>query len=149
MNITSTVFKNGETIPKKYTQFGEDINPPLQFLDVPEQAKSLVLIMDDPDVPDYAPVDVWDHWTVFNIPPNISMIPERWDVEGVRGVGTRNMKEYSGPKPPDREHRYFFKLYALDVMLDLQEGVTKAVVEKAMEGHIIEKVELIGLCKPQ
>ena len=149
MKITSAAFEHQGMIPIKYTQWGEDVNPPLSILDVPEEAVSLALLVDDPDVPEYAPVDIWDHWVVFNIPPAITKIPEDWEVQGVRGIGTRKHLEYSGPKPPDREHRYFFKLYALDVMLDLPEGATKSAVEQAMQGHIIEQAELIGRCAPQ
>ena len=139
MKITSSAFRNGETIPLKYTQFGEDISPPIQFSEAPEGTATFVLIMDDPDVPDFAPVDVWDHWVVYDIPATVRELPEDWNVEGTRGVGTREFKDYSGPKPPDREHRYFFKLYALSEKLGLPEGATKAEVEQAMEGKILEK----------
>ena len=149
MKLTSSVFDHQGTIPMKYTQWGEDINPPLSISQVPEQAVSVVLILDDPYVPEYALVDVWDHWVVFNIPPSITEIPEGWEVQGVRGIGTRKHLEYSGPKPPDREHRYFFKLYALDTILSLPEGSTKYEVEQAMQGHVIEQVELIGRSAPQ
>ncbi len=149
MQITSPVFNQGQTIPRKYTQFAEDISPPLEITNIPEGTISLALIVDDPDVPEYAPVDVWDHWTVFNIPPHITSIPENWEVEGVKGKGTRGYLDYSGPKPPDREHRYFFKLYALSKMLDLPEGASKKEVEEAMEGAIIKKAELIGVYAPE
>lgn len=149
MKLTSPAFEHQGVIPTKYTQWGEDINPQLHVSGVPEEAVSLVLIMDDPDVPDDAPVDVWDHWVVFNIPSSVAEIPEHWGVQGVRGIGTRQSLTYSGPKPPDREHRYFFKLYALDAILDLPEGSTKSEVEQAMQGQVIEQAELIGRCAPQ
>lgn len=149
MQLTSTAFKNGEMIPKKYGLDFENVNPPLSIEDVPEAARSLVLIMDDPDVPKEAGVPVWDHWIVFNMAPNLREIVERWDVEGVRGKGTRGELEYTGPRPPDREHRYFFKLYALDTTLDLDEGVSKQDVLRAMKGHVIEEAELVGRFAPQ
>ena len=148
MKLTSTAFENGETIPQKYGRDFANVNPPLSIEDVPEGAKSLVLIMDDPDVPAAAGVDVWDHWVVYNVSPLTTQIVENWNVEGMSGVGTRGEKAYGGPRPPDREHRYFFKLYALDTELDLPEGSTKAQVEKAMEGHVLEKAKLMGRFAP-
>ncbi len=141
MEIKSSVFDNNQRIPEKHTCDGQDINPPLYILDIPKNAVSLVLIMDDPD----APVGTWDHWIVFNIPPGTEDIAENEEPPGVHGKGTSNNLEYHGPCPPDREHRYFFKLYALDTELNLPEGSTKQEVEKAMQGHIIESSELIGL----
>lgn len=141
LQLTSSVFVNNSAIPSKYTCDGDDVNPSLAIARVPEGAKSLVLIMDDPD----APVGMWDHWVVFNIPPSVSEIAEGEEPQGVHGKGTSGNLGYKGPCPPDKEHRYFFKLYALDTELDLQEGVSKKDVEKAMEGHILGKAELIGL----
>lgn len=141
MKITSPVFENNKTIPSKYTCDGEDINPPLEIFNVLKGAQGLVLIMDDPD----APVGIWDHWIVFNIPPDTKKIKEGAEPEGVHGMGTSNNLKYHGPCPPGRQHRYFFKLYALDIKLNLLEGATKKEVEKAMEGHILDKTELIGL----
>jgi len=140
MQLTSTAFEQNQLIPSKYTCDGENVSPPLAIADVPEQAKSLVLIMDDPD----APVGVWDHWVAYNIPPGTSLIDEGQTPHGIMGKNTRGNLAYGGPCPPDREHRYFFKLYALDSMLDIAEGATKAEVEKAMEGHVIEQTELMG-----
>lgn len=148
MKISSPAFQNGETIPQKYGRDFENINPPLRFEDVPEGAASLVLTMDDPDVPEAVGIPVWDHWVVFNIPPNIRGIPEHWSVEGVRGKGTRGELEYGGPRPPDKEHRYFFTLYAIDAILDLPEGATKAECIDAMLGHVLEKAELMGRFAP-
>ncbi|KPJ54869.1 hypothetical protein AMJ47_02235 [Parcubacteria bacterium DG_72] len=143
MKIKSSVFENNQNIPSKYTCDGQDINPALEFSDIPENTKTLVLIMDDPD----APAGTWDHWIVFNIPTDTKEIAENEEPPGVHGKGTSNNLEYHGPCPPDREHRYFFKLYALDTELDLPEGSTKQEVEEAMQGHILDEAELIGLYK--
>ena len=120
MKLASKAFAHGESIPAKYTCDGENISPPLEISDVPSEARSLVLIMDDPDVPRNIREDgMWDHWVVFNIPPTIGDIPEASAPEGTPGKGTSGDHGYFGPCPPDREHRYFFKLYALDATLDL------------------------------
>lgn len=148
MKLTSPTFTEGGKIPSKYTCDGQNINPPLTFSDVPAKAKSLVLIMDDPDIPETAKknfnVSVWDHWVVFNIPPETREISEGKNPLGILGKNTRGNNTYGGPCPPDREHRYFFKLYALDTGLDLPEGATKAEVEKTMKGHILAEAKLIG-----
>lgn len=141
MKIDSSAFGHNQSIPSKYTCDGENINPPLTFSDVSESAKSLVLIMDDPD----APMGVWDHWFVWNIPKETISINEDLTPPGVVGKNTGGKIGYQGPCPPDRQHRYFFKLYALDTMLDIDTSATKQDLEKAMEGHILEKAELIGL----
>lgn len=142
MKIESTAFRNNEFIPKKYTCDGENVNPPLLVTDVPEDAKSLVLIMDDPDVPS----GLWVHWTVWNIDPEITEIPENsvpgGSVEGMTGSGK---KEYHGPCPPSGTHRYFFKLFALDMILDLDSSARAVDIEKEMENNIIAKAQLIGL----
>jgi hypothetical protein len=143
MKITSPVFENNQKIPPKYTCDGEDINPPLEISEVPENAKSLVLIMDDPDAIKPAG-KVWDHWLVWNIPASTRKILEGQEPEGIHGKGTSGNKKYQGPCPPDAEHRYFFKVYALDIMLDIPEGSPKSILEKAMENHVIDKGELIG-----
>ena len=140
MKISSSAFQNNSYIPSLYTCDGSDINPPLAFNDVPAETKSLVLIMDDPD----APMGVWDHWIVFNIPPVVKEIKEGNESMGVKGMTSFKKINYGGPCPPDREHRYFFKLYALDAILDLSEGSTKKEVEAAMQGHILAEAELIG-----
>jgi hypothetical protein len=101
--------------------------------------------MEDPDVPkNLRPDGMWDHWIVFNIPPDTREIPEGQEPRGTPGSGTKGNLDYFGPCPPDREHRYFFKLFALDRMLDLKEKAKKSELEKAMEGHILEKAELMG-----
>ena len=145
MKLTSTAFENQGKIPSKYTCDGANISPPLSISDVPSQAKSLVLIMDDPDVPKHLRQDgMWDHWVVFNIPASLTELKEGEEPEGTHGIGTSNNLNYYGPCPPAREHRYFFKLYALDTELKLPEKAKKQQVEKAMEGHVLAKTELMG-----
>lgn len=145
MELTSPIFKQGEKIPKKYTCDGDNINPPLEIRNVPDGAGSLALIMEDPDVPQNLRKDgMWDHWVVFNMPPNLKSIKEHEEPDGLRGVGTDGFPGYSGPCPPDREHRYFFKLFALDEKLNLPPNCAKNDVLDAMEGHIIERTELMG-----
>lgn len=145
MKVSSTAFENEGTIPVKYTCDAENINPPLTISDVPPEAKSIVLIMDDPDVPVHIREDgFWDHWVVFNIPPEITEIQEGREPEGVAGIGTSGDAHYFGPCPPDREHRYFFRLYALDKRLDLPEKTDKLTVEREMTGNVIDKAVLMG-----
>jgi len=145
MKLTSSVFKEGGIIPSVYTCEGKNINPPLEIMGQPASAKSLVLIMDDPDVPaSVRPERMYDHWIVFNMPPTTHKIEEHSVPGGVQGRNTGGKNQYTGPCPPDREHRYFFKLYALDKMLDLQAGATKKEVERAMQGHIIAQCQLMG-----
>lgn len=145
MHLTSSVFKEGAIIPSKYTCEGQNCNPPLTISDVPLSAVSLVLIMDDHDVPKALhPDGVYDHWVVFDIPPSITHIAEHSAPKGIQAKNTAGRNQYTGPCPPDREHRYFFKLYALDKMLSLHKGVTKKEVEKAMHGHIVGQCHLMG-----
>ena len=145
MKLTSPAFKEGGKIPSKYTCQGENVNPELEISGVPSNAKSLVLIMDDPDVPEFVRKDkMYDHWVVFNIPPSTSDIPENTQPSGTPGKNTGGGLTYTGPCPPDREHRYFIKLYALDTELKLQQGAAKKDVEKAMQGHILSQTQLIG-----
>ena len=144
MELSSKAFRHGEKIPLKYTCDGDDVNPELEIKGVPEKAKSLVLIMDDPDVPkDRRPDGLFVHWVVFNMPPNIKHIAEESTPIGTLGMGTMRLG-YQGPCPPDQEHRYFFKLYALDKLLTLKEGADKTEVETAMKGHIVATSELMG-----
>ena len=147
INLTSSVFEQGAMIPKQYSCDGEDISPELSWSNIPEGTKSLVLICDDPD----APMGTFDHWILFNIPSSYDGLPENYKLtnkahESIKG-GTNhfNKLDYGGPCPPDGLHRYFFKLYALDMeVLPLQEGASKEEVEKTMEGHILGKGELMG-----
>jgi len=145
MQLSSPAFKENEQIPRKYTCQGEEISPPLQIDHVPPAAKSLVLIMDDPDVPKSLRSDgMWDHWILFNILPSTKAIEEGKTPLCNIGMNTSNKNEYCGPCPPDREHRYFFKLYALDRMLSLPSGSTKNQVVKEMKGHILTECQMIG-----
>jgi Raf kinase inhibitor-like YbhB/YbcL family protein len=145
MKLSSEAFKQNGKIPSKFTCQGLDINPPLEISDVPENTQSLTLIMDDPDVPERIRKDrMWVHWVTFNIDPQTRTIKEGISTLGTIGQNTGGMSRYMGPCPPDKEHRYFFKLYALDCMLPLKEGATKEEVLKAMEGHILAQSELIG-----
>lgn len=136
----SSVFEEGQRIPDKYTCKGEDISPPMIIEGVPEGAKSLVLIMDDPD----APNGNWDHWIVFNMMPSTELIEEGENV-GKGGKNSWGRDDYGGPCPPSGTHRYIFKLYALDIELSLEEGVSKQEVEAAIEGHIIDQANLMGV----
>ncbi len=145
MKLNSPAFGHEGKIPTQYTCDGENINPPLSILEVPGATQSLVLIMEDPDVPKNLKEDgMWDHWVIFNIPPDLREILEGKEPEGTAGTGTNGEPGYYGPCPPDREHRYFFKLFALDTKLELPEGATKAEVEKAMNGHILDETHLMG-----
>lgn len=145
MKLISPAFVEGGKIPSKFTCQGENINPELQFKDVPSQAKALVLILDDPDVPEFVRKDrMYDHWVLYNIPPKTTHISENSHPPGISGKNTSGDLGYTGPCPPDREHRYFFKLYALDKILELSEGATKAQVEKAMQSHIVAEAQLMG-----
>ncbi|TSC60910.1 MAG: Raf kinase inhibitor-like protein, YbhB/YbcL family [Parcubacteria group bacterium Gr01-1014_107] len=143
IRLTSRVFAHGGIIPSKYTCDGENINPPLKIESVPSEAKSLVLIMDDPDAVKPAG-KVWDHWIVFNIPPTLTEVLEGEETQGVHGKGTGENTDYRGPCPPDGEHRYFFKAYALDTVLSLEAGAIKREVEQAIKGHIIAQGMLMG-----
>lgn len=146
MRLSSSAFKNQGIIPSLYTCEGKNYNPPLTISDVPIEAKTLVLIMDDPDVPkSRRPDGMYDHWIVYNMPAETKEIAAHSTPFGLQGRNTAGNNEYTGPCPPDREHRYFFKLYALDQALDLPVGATKKQVEQAMQGHILADCELMGL----
>jgi len=139
LKVKSSVFRHNELIPRKYTCDGEDVNPPLTIEDIPEGTQSLALIIDDPD----APMGTWDHWVVWNIPPSSREIREN-SVPGVEGINDFRKHSYGGPCPPGGTHRYFFKVYALDATLTLGANSRKKDLEKAMQGHILAKGELIG-----
>ena len=140
MKLTSPAFTEGTAIPKKYTCDGGDVIPPLVFSEVPPDAKALALVVDDPD----APVGNWDHWVVWNIPATCTGVAEGVTPEGVVGRNSWKKNSWGGPCPPDREHRYFFKLYALDATLELSRDTTKADLERAMDGHVVARTELMG-----
>ena len=145
MKLTSTAFEQGGKIPSKYTCDGQNINPPLEISGIPAQTKSLALIMDDPDVPEWVRKDrMYVHWVIVDMPPATQKIPENSTPPGTVGRNTAGKSIYTGPCPPDREHRYFFKLYALDIQLKLDSSATKEQVEKTMAGHILAQTELMG-----
>lgn len=146
LKLTSPAFELGGVIPARYTCDGEDISPPLVIAGVPEAAQSLVLLVDDPDVPRSVREDgLWVHWVMWNIDPEIAGIDEDSVPPGaVQGTTTAGVTKYGGPCPPDREHRYFFKLYALDTTLALPETAIEIDLEQAMEGHVIGLAELMG-----
>lgn len=141
LQVTSTAFSTGGMIPSQYTCDGANVNPPLDIQGIPEQAKSLALIVDDPD----APSGTWVHWVVWNIP--VTEFIEENTVPGKEGLNDFKKHHYGGPCPPSGTHRYFFKVYALDALLDLPDNTKKAGLEKAMEGHIVASGELMGVYK--
>ena len=150
LSLMSPVFTHQGAIPKNYTCQGKDISPALRWDGAPKGTQSLALIIDDPDAPDpAAPKRVWVHWVLYNIPANANGLPEGVTATtlpaGTR-EGTNDWERvgYGGPCPPIGRHRYFHKLYALDTVLPDLRQPTKAVLEKAMEGHVLEQVELIG-----
>ncbi len=148
--LSSPAFHDLEVIPARYTCDGDELSPPLAWAGVPSGTKSLALIVDDPDAPDpAAPKRTWVHWVLGNIPPDTTGLPE--------GVGGRDLPSgtieglndwkragYGGPCPPIGRHRYFFKLYALDITLEGLAAPTKAKLEKAMEGHVLGTTQLVG-----
>lgn len=142
MELTSSAFSNGGLIPAKYTCNGDDLSPPLEWGGAPAKTKSFALLMDDPD----APIGTVDHWVVFNIPASTTSLAEGITdyPEGSKLGSNFSKKGYGGPCPPDREHRYFLRLYAVDTILDLEPGVSKADVLAALKGHILEEAELMG-----
>ncbi len=153
LSLSSSVFKEGGVIPLKYTCEGDDVAPPLEWKGTPENAQSLVLIVDDPDAPDPdAPMMTWVHWVVYNLPADVTGLPEGATAE-ILPVGTgQGLNDwhnigYGGPCPPIGRHRYYFKLYALDTALEKLESPTKVEVETAMQGHVIAQAELIGTYK--
>ena len=150
LTITSAVFQHNGAIPARYTCDGDDISPPLDWSDVPDDAKSLALIVDDPDAPDpAAPKMTWVHWVLYNIPPGTTGLAEAiasTDLPAGTLEGLNDWKRagYGGPCPPIGTHRYFHKLYALDDVLPDLGQPTKAQVEQTMRGHILDQTELIG-----
>jgi len=143
MKLT-TVFEHNKNIPSIYTCDGEDLAPELNISDVPGGTKELVLIVDDPD----APMGTWVHWLVYNIPANTTKIDAKNLPQGSKqGITDFGRIGWGGPCPPSGTHRYFFKLYAINEVLGLKEGLTKSQLEHAIKGHVIEQDELIGLYK--
>lgn len=148
IELTSPAFESGGPIPDQYGYNERNVNPPLDIASIPDDAAALVLIMDDPDAVEPAG-KVWDHWVVWNIDPDTTRIPEGWDAaDAVVGENDFGETGYGGPSPPDREHTYRFKLYALDATLDLPAESTKEEVGRAMEGHIVAQTQLEGTYAP-
>jgi Raf kinase inhibitor-like YbhB/YbcL family protein len=150
LRITSPAYADGAAMPAKYTCEGDDISPPLQWSGVPGGTQSLVLIIDDPDAPDpKAPRRTYVHWVLYDLPADSSGLPEDANSKGLPAgtkVGINDWKraDYGGPCPPIGRHRYFHKLYALDTKLTALSQPTKADIEAAMAGHVLEKAELVG-----
>jgi Raf kinase inhibitor-like YbhB/YbcL family protein len=150
LTLESSAFAHGGSIPAKYTCDGQDVSPPLAWLGVPDAAKSLALIVDDPDAPDpKAPKRVWVHWVLYNLPPQDGGLTQGAKGEALPAIAVEGTNDwprvgYGGPCPPIGRHRYFFKLFALDTVLPNLGKATKADVEKAIQGHIIEQAELMG-----
>ncbi len=140
MKIISSVFQQGGNIPSKFSCDGANTNPPLQISDVPPEAKSLVLIVDDPD----APSGLFTHWAVWNISPQIITIAEGSTPKGVQGTNDFGKSGYGGPCPPSGAHRYYFKIFALDRELDLPSGAKRSQLDAAMKGHVVAQGELMG-----
>lgn len=151
MKLTSPSFKNQGDIPKKHTCDGQDISPALAWADAPQGTKSFVLIVDDPDAPDPAnPRMTWVHWVLYNLPAGAGSLPEGVKEKDLpkgtlQGLNDWKKTGYGGPCPPIGKHRYFHKLYALDIVLPDLKQPTKSKLEKAMEGHVLSKTELVGL----
>ena len=150
MQLTSAAFRNNESIPEQYTCEGKNISPPLAWTGAPPGTRSFVLIVDDPD----APHGVWTHWVVFDLPADTTSLtedtPKSQSITGNAKQGTNDFKQvgYGGPcPPPGKSHRYFFKLYALDTMLDLEPGSSKKQIEAALANHILAQGQLIGTCQ--
>ncbi len=149
MSLTSTAFADGEPIPRKYTADGEDVSPPLSWTDVPEAARQFALIVDDPDAPRAEP---WVHWILYGIAGEVRSLPEgtgRKDRQAqnlLEGENSWGKMGWGGPSPPRGHgtHRYFFKLYALDARLELKAGLTKQQLLQVIEGHVLDKCELVG-----
>jgi hypothetical protein len=149
MKIITQAFENGATIPVQYTCDGQEISPAIIWYDVPASAKSLALIVDDPDAPDpAAPKKTWVHWVLYNLPIESSGLPEAVSTlpTGTQeGVNDWQRTGYGGPCPPIGQHRYFFKLYALDAVLPDLKQPTKEQLEAAMQDHILEEDQLVGV----
>ncbi len=146
LKITSTAFENEAMIPAKHTCDGENVSPPLKWESDGEGIKSYALICDDPD----APMGTFIHWVIYNIPADVRDLQEDFPSESELDNGTKQgMTDFGkvgfgGPCPPSGVHRYYFKIYGLDTVLDVEAGITKAELLKAMEGHIVEEAELMG-----
>lgn len=143
MKITIDSFKNGENIPQKYSCDGSNINPEIKITEIPQKTQSLVLIMDDPD----APMGLFTHWVVFNIPASSSITINENSVpqNSILGLNSANKTSYIGPCPPNGTHRYYFKIFALDTLLNFEEGIKREELEKVMASHIVDQAQYFGL----
>lgn len=145
LTLTSSAFKNGTPIPLNYTCGGQNISPPLSWQNPPKNLKSYVLILEDPD----SPTQTWDHWLVFNINPQLTQLESNAKLANNQvGQNSYGNSKYNGPCPPwGSQHRYYFKLYALNTVLNLKEGASKAALQQAMQTHILGTAELMGIYK--
>lgn len=149
MRLKSPEFGSGERIPTEYGKEYRNVNPPLSFLNVPEDAESLCLVVDDPDAEPVVGY-TFDHWVVWRVPPAVSHISENTVPAGaIEGSNDAGEIGYTGPRPPDTEHTYRFRLYALDTQPDLAGGATKNQLLEAIDGHILEKAELKATYSPK
>jgi hypothetical protein len=148
LTIRSSAFQHNGSIPAEHTCEGADTSPPLEWSGAPKETKSYTLIVDDPDAPDpKAPKMTYVHWVLWDIPPSVTKLPQgtKKAPAGARdGLNDWKKSGYGGPCPPIGRHRYFFKLYALDTLLDLQPGASKADLVKAMDGHVLAEAQLMG-----
>ncbi|WP_224332961.1 YbhB/YbcL family Raf kinase inhibitor-like protein [Haloprofundus halobius] len=151
LRLTSPAFGDGEAIPTRYGYRNRNVNPPLRVEGVPDETKSLALVVDDPDA-EKPTGKVWNHWLVWNVDPTVAKIPETWSpgrdgaIEGKNDYGELG---YGGPNPPDRRHRYRFRLWALDRELSLVAGATRRELDAAMDGHVLEGASLSGTYEPE
>ncbi len=140
MELKSPAFEKGGKIPAKYTCDGDDVSPPLEIVDIPEETETLALVMDDPD----APMGVFDHWVVWNIPADTTELPEDTQPDGTPGRNDFGRLDYGGPCPPSGTHTYRLRVYALDRDLDLPRGSAKGELQREMEGHVLDESLLTG-----
>ena len=141
MKITSQAFTEGQSIPEQFTMYGKNRIPPLHLEDIPEKARSLALIVDDPD----APGGLFTHWLIWNIDPAMTQIAEKSVPHGaVEGTSDFGKPGYGGPCPPSGTHRYFFRVFALDQTLELKPGAKRSALERAMKGHVTAQGEMMG-----
>ncbi|MFB6134577.1 MAG: YbhB/YbcL family Raf kinase inhibitor-like protein [Halanaeroarchaeum sp.] len=148
IELHSSAFEDGKRIPDEYGYTAANVNPPLTIEEVPPEAESLALIVDDPDAVEPAGT-IWDHWVVWNIPPDATSIPEEWDAsDAVEGRNDYGEMGYGGPNPPDREHTYRFRLVALSGTVDLASGATVSDLEEKLEGLVIDQTTLEGTYSP-
>lgn len=150
MELSSPAFRDGDPIPVEYGYTERNVNPPLELSDVPEAAESLAIVVDDPDAVEPAG-KVWIHWLVWNVNPTRKRIPEDWSTDtaaATEGENDYGETGYGGPNPPDREHTYRFRMFALDDTLDVPEGASLDQLERAMEGHVVAEATYEGTYAP-